>query len=308
MAYAPFGEGYNGGTSWDGEYWTQFTETGNSWTVANINNGGGSLEDFTYRRYSPTQGRWISPDQAGLAAVDPRNPQSWNRYAYVLNNPLSSMDPSGLFCVWDDGSYDSNHDPDNGSSYACGTAGGTWFNGDPSDWVDSNNNQVFASNDWSGAQNAEAATYAQAINPNAPSGVLAGIVSDVSNWLQNAQFVGIGGSLWIPPNPKYPVAWSPGVNVVSDGTRLHGCAGLAAGGVGSKAPGASGGPLFGNPSQAANVIQGFSVTFGFNLPIPVLGNLGGQIIVSSSGVLAGPTFATSGGATVHPAYSWPCTP
>jgi hypothetical protein len=28
--------------------------------------------------------------------VDPRNPQSWNRYAYVLNNPLALVDPLGL--------------------------------------------------------------------------------------------------------------------------------------------------------------------------------------------------------------------
>jgi len=41
-------------------------------------------------------GRWISPDPAGLAAVDPSNPQSWNRYAYVGNNPLSMIDPLGL--------------------------------------------------------------------------------------------------------------------------------------------------------------------------------------------------------------------
>jgi len=37
-----------------------------------------------------------SPDPAGLAAVDPSNPQSWNRYAYVMNDPLDWVDPSGL--------------------------------------------------------------------------------------------------------------------------------------------------------------------------------------------------------------------
>ena len=52
------------------------------------------------------QGRWISPDPAGLSAVDPSNPQSWNRYAYVLNNPLSAIDLLGLDCarLLDDGS------------------------------------------------------------------------------------------------------------------------------------------------------------------------------------------------------------
>ena len=43
-------------------------------------------------------GRWMTPDPAGLAAVDPGNPQSWNRYAYVLNNPMSYVDASGLSC------------------------------------------------------------------------------------------------------------------------------------------------------------------------------------------------------------------
>jgi hypothetical protein len=31
-----------------------------------------------------------------MAAVDPTNPQSWNRYAYVANNPLALIDPQGL--------------------------------------------------------------------------------------------------------------------------------------------------------------------------------------------------------------------
>jgi len=51
-----------------------------------------------YREYSPVQGRWISPDPTGLNAVDITNPQSWNRYAYVYNNPLSNIDPWGLAC------------------------------------------------------------------------------------------------------------------------------------------------------------------------------------------------------------------
>ena len=64
--------------------------------MCDTENQTGTLIDFTFRRYSTTQGRWISPDPAGLAAVDPTNPQSWNRYAYVMNQPLRSTDPLGL--------------------------------------------------------------------------------------------------------------------------------------------------------------------------------------------------------------------
>jgi RHS repeat-associated protein len=82
-AYAPFGEPYaQSGTS-------DLSFTGmNQDTVS-------GLYDFPAREYS-IQGRWPSPDPAGLAAVDPTDPQSWNRYAYVLNNPMNSVDPSGL--------------------------------------------------------------------------------------------------------------------------------------------------------------------------------------------------------------------
>jgi RHS repeat-associated protein len=55
-----------------------------------------NLEHTLFRQYSGTQGRWTVPDPAGLAAVDPTNPQTWNRYAYVMNNPLSYTDPLGL--------------------------------------------------------------------------------------------------------------------------------------------------------------------------------------------------------------------
>jgi RHS repeat-associated protein len=48
-----------------------------------------------FRQYTPTQGRWFSPDPYS-GSYDGSNPQSMNRYAYVGNNPLSFLDPSGL--------------------------------------------------------------------------------------------------------------------------------------------------------------------------------------------------------------------
>jgi len=62
------------------------------------NSGTGSiLYDSPNRELANNASRWLSPDPAGLAAVDPTNPQSWNRYAYVAGNPLSVSDPTGLF-------------------------------------------------------------------------------------------------------------------------------------------------------------------------------------------------------------------
>jgi hypothetical protein len=46
------------------------------------------------RMYDPQQGRFLSPDNH---IQDPFNTQNFNRYGYVLNNPLSLTDPSGEF-------------------------------------------------------------------------------------------------------------------------------------------------------------------------------------------------------------------
>jgi RHS repeat-associated protein len=54
------------------------------------------LSHMDFRSMSPAQGRWTSMDPARMAAASPANPQSWNLYAYVLNNPVRLVDPSGL--------------------------------------------------------------------------------------------------------------------------------------------------------------------------------------------------------------------
>jgi len=46
------------------------------------------------RWYNPYINRWIQPD---TIIPDPANPQSLNRFSYVLENPLRYSDPTGYF-------------------------------------------------------------------------------------------------------------------------------------------------------------------------------------------------------------------
>ena len=53
------------------------------------------LDYFGSRYMSSAQGRFTSPD-APFADQHPGNPQSWNLYAYALNNPLRFVDTDGF--------------------------------------------------------------------------------------------------------------------------------------------------------------------------------------------------------------------
>jgi RHS repeat-associated protein len=99
IAYAPFGENYvppaTGCVAQDLNFTGQ-----NQDTETSVSSGGqGGLFDFMFRKHSPVQGRWLSPDPAGLAAASPADPQTWNRYAYVANRPTNSIDGLGLLII-----------------------------------------------------------------------------------------------------------------------------------------------------------------------------------------------------------------
>jgi RHS repeat-associated protein len=85
-AYGPFGDVYAQAGVSDESFTGQDQDTDSN------------LYDFPAREYG-IQGRWPSPDPAGIASVDPSDPQTWNRYAYVRGNPLSLTDPSGEFML-----------------------------------------------------------------------------------------------------------------------------------------------------------------------------------------------------------------
>jgi len=90
---------------------------------------GSGVQLSSTRGYHQVEARWLTPDPSGLAAVNTMDPQSWNQYAYVLNNPVSAVDPLGLYCQWEDGTNDSSDDPDTGTQGQCEDSynQGTWI-------------------------------------------------------------------------------------------------------------------------------------------------------------------------------------
>ena len=81
----PFGDGYSvSGADDDGYHF------------AGMDQDSTSNDHAQFRQYSNMAGSWMSPDPY-RGSYDPTNPQSMNRYAYVMNNALAYTDPSGLY-------------------------------------------------------------------------------------------------------------------------------------------------------------------------------------------------------------------
>src|SRR5438128_8531250 len=113
-----------------GQLWQSPGSFGGNWNFAAF----GVLEPTTnlyptpFRRYSSTQGRWLSPDPLAGSGM---NPQSLNRYAYVLNRPTSLVDPLGLKCEPDNASCSAG-DPtqvNGGGGFLGMLASGGWLLG-----------------------------------------------------------------------------------------------------------------------------------------------------------------------------------
>ncbi|MCY9697918.1 RHS repeat-associated core domain-containing protein, partial [Paenibacillus alginolyticus] len=94
-----------------------------------------SLMDYSARWYSPKVGRFTTEDTyAGVAYV----PQTLNRYAYTLNNPVNYTDPTGHWCEYGEYSHggdcdDPSHwvpDPVDNSGGSGGSSGGGSTGGD----------------------------------------------------------------------------------------------------------------------------------------------------------------------------------
>jgi RHS repeat-associated protein len=158
------------------------------------------LDNFEARYLGSSLGRFMSPDPAGLLAQKPGYPQSWNLYAYAMNNPLIIIDPTGLDCVYandaGNGVESIDHDSNSGE---CGSNGGTWAPG----YVDENwstfnqKTQMFQVGSVDGAGSNATIDYTNFAagaqtndNGNCLSGCSGyGFASANANWLQS-QLVG----------------------------------------------------------------------------------------------------------------------
>jgi len=112
LGHFPFGESwYN--TSNDKLLFTSYvrdSESGNDYAVA--------------RAYISRLARFSSPDPLLGSTSDP---QSLNRYTYVLDDPLNLEDPLGLFCVWDDHTRDDEPADGGITKEECKRQGGRWI-------------------------------------------------------------------------------------------------------------------------------------------------------------------------------------
>jgi hypothetical protein len=75
---------------------------------------------------SAAQGRFTSPDKPFIDQFE-NDPQSWNLYGYVRNNPLTFVDPNGEDCIY------TNDFASNGTvtveTGSCSKKGGTFVDG-----------------------------------------------------------------------------------------------------------------------------------------------------------------------------------
>jgi len=97
--YLPFGEEISSGIGGRGILYGaadgvthKFTEKERDAETASSAMQG--LDYFGARYFSGGMGRFTSPDPT-LSSAHLENPRSWNRYAYVYNNPLRHIDPDG---------------------------------------------------------------------------------------------------------------------------------------------------------------------------------------------------------------------
>ncbi len=92
--YLPFGEEVQAGTFGRNGQWGPGNDVVGQKFTGKERDAESGLDYFGARYYGSALGRFTSPDKP-LIGQNERNPQSWNLYTYVGNNPLARIDPNG---------------------------------------------------------------------------------------------------------------------------------------------------------------------------------------------------------------------
>jgi RHS repeat-associated protein len=184
------------------------------------------LDNFDARYLGSSLGRFMSPDPAGLLAQKPSYPQSWNLYAYAMNNPLIIIDPTGLDCVYANDSGNGVESIDhNSNSGECGQNGGSWAPGYVDEnWAHFNNSTgMFQVGSFNGAGNNATVDYTM-FEPGAQTQFngdessclsgCAGFSLANANWLQsqlvgNSMLGGLDGYIQFLTGRETPLQGGP---------------------------------------------------------------------------------------------------
>lgn len=171
-------------------------------------------EHAQFRQYSSAQGHWMSPDPYS-GSYDLSNPQSMDRYTYALNNPLSFIDPTGLQCVWDDGTQDDSPADGGADQATCEAAGGTWVTATANGWgaVPS----IFAANGTFFSGGIVGMTYSSGLGSSGPG-------CFTPNWLQRK---GIAVQQKVAQAVGHPIGFGAGISAGAGFGKGFGFAGTA---------------------------------------------------------------------------------
>lgn len=172
-AYAPFGQPYAETGTTDRNF------TGMDQDIVS------GLYDFPAREYNGLEGRWPSPDPAGLDSVDLTDPQTLNQYAYVRNSPLMMIDPDGTDglnyydCLTRDcGAFSSLF---NGGLYGPSVGYGGMTDLEIVNWINQQDNQINPGGMYPEVT-LDGTTYVQTGGPGpCPAGSQAGALCDTTN-------------------------------------------------------------------------------------------------------------------------------
>jgi len=87
-----------------GDVWQSWGSGGYNFAEMPYNDVTTNTDLTTARVFGPNFGRWFTPDPDS-ASPDASDPQTWNMYAYVRNNPTTLTDPEGtdyIICTNDE--------------------------------------------------------------------------------------------------------------------------------------------------------------------------------------------------------------